>query len=121
MRIPIREQLGLLVLLVSLIALMVLALAVVPHNPPHPKRNESLLIGHSGFKVMTLSLTSGKMPCGNVLRRNGLMVSQGISSYLDRLLESGGAFCDSATVPVPGAIDLNPDPRSDLSRSVEQW
>ena len=32
MRIPIREQLGLLVLLVSLIALMVLALAVVRLN-----------------------------------------------------------------------------------------
>ena len=37
MRIPIREQLGLLVLLVSLIALMVLALAVVPHKTPLPQ------------------------------------------------------------------------------------
>jgi hypothetical protein len=60
MRIPIREQFGLLVLLVSLIALMVLALAVV-RGQFLTSMAELLLMQSSGSKVTTSSLVSGKM------------------------------------------------------------
>lgn len=60
MRIPIREQLGLLVLLVSLVALMVLALAVVRFQFL-TSMAELLLMQSSGSKVTTSSLVSGKM------------------------------------------------------------
>jgi hypothetical protein len=59
MRIPIREQFGLLVLLVSLVALMVLALAVVRVNSSQVM-TELLLMQSSGSKVTTSSLVSGK-------------------------------------------------------------
>lgn len=62
MRIPIREQLGLLILLVSLIALMVLALAVV-RLISLIWMKEFLLMRHSGSKVMTSSLALGKTLC----------------------------------------------------------
>lgn len=60
MRISIREQFSLLVLLVSLIALMVLALAVV-RCQFLTSMAELLLIQSSGSKVTTSSLVSGKM------------------------------------------------------------
>ena len=61
MRIPIREQFSLLVLLVSLVALMVLALAVVRVNSSTKVMAELLLMQSSGSKVTTSSLVSGKM------------------------------------------------------------
>jgi hypothetical protein len=75
---------------------------------------------NSGSKVTTSSLASGKRLCpGNLFRERGLILSQTIGPYIDRLLESGRAFCDSATVPIAGAVHLNPHPRAVSSHRME--
>jgi hypothetical protein len=88
MRIPIREQFGLLVLLVSLVALMVLALAVV-RGQFLTSMAELLLMQSSGSKVTTSSLVSGKMAWfGDLFRGHALILSQTIRPDVNGLTES---------------------------------
>jgi hypothetical protein len=119
MRITIREQFSLLVLLVSLNALMVLALAVVRLSSP-ANMAELLLMQCSGSKVTTSSWVSGKIPwIGGLCRGHALILSQTIRPDLDGLAESSRAICNTFTVPVAGAIHLNTHPPSVRSRRME--
>lgn len=119
MRIPIREQLGLLVLLVSLIALMVLALAVVRVTSSQVWLNYcscSPVVPKSQLHRWCWVRWRGLEIC---FRGHALILSQAIRPDVNGLTESSRAFFSTFTVPVPGAVHLDTYPRPVRSHRME--
>jgi nitric oxide reductase large subunit len=121
MRIPIREQFSLLVLVVSLNALMVLALAVVRLNQSLTSMAE--LFAHTSPVVPKSQLHRWRWVRWRGLeilfRGHALTLSQAIRPDLNGLTESSRAFCNTFTVPVPGAVHLDTYPRPVRSHRME--